>query len=95
MLNSKQRAALRSMANTIDPIFWIGKDGIGGNMAEQVSGALETRELIKLAVQENADISAKDACAAICDATGAEPIQCIGRKFVIYRESTKKKKIEI
>ena len=87
MINRKQRAALRSMANGIDPILWIGKGGINENMAEQVSLALEARELIKLAVLETADVTAREACETLAQATGAEPVQCIGRKFVLYRES--------
>ncbi|MEL7609041.1 MAG: YhbY family RNA-binding protein [Bacillota bacterium] len=87
MLNSRQRARLRALANSIDPIFQIGKGGINENMAGQISLALEARELIKITVLESADLTAREAAQALCAATGADPVQCIGRKFVLYRPS--------
>ena len=87
MLNSRQRARLRALANTIDPIFQIGKGGINENMTEQISLALEARELIKITVLESADMTAREAAGILCAATGADPVQCIGRKFVLYRPS--------
>lgn len=95
MLNSRQRAQLRALANGIDPIFQIGKGGIGENMAEQVALALEKRELIKIAVLETADVSAKEALELLCEEIGAEPVQAIGRKLVLYKESRENKRIEL
>lgn len=95
MLTSKQRSALRGMANTLEPIFQIGKGGIGENMAEQVSLALESRELIKINVLETADVTAQEASQILADAVNADVVQCIGRKFVLYRESKEDKRIEL
>ena len=64
MLNSKQRAALRGMANTMDTIFQIGKDGLGESFYRQVDEALEARELIKLRVLESSMLGAREAAAA-------------------------------
>ena len=86
MITSKQRAFLRGKANDLDAIFQIGKEGLSGNMLVGIDNALNKRELIKLTVLENCDESAKDLCDKICQALHAEPIQCIGRKIVIYRE---------
>ena len=80
MISSKQRANLRSMANTLAPIFQIGKGNINDNFIEQIDGALETRELIKISILETADITAREASDQLCEALGAEPVQCIGRK---------------
>lgn len=63
MLNSKQRAALRGMANTMDTIFQIGKDGLGESFYRQVDEALEARELIKLRVLESSMLGAREAAA--------------------------------
>lgn len=93
-LNSKQRAQLRSMANGIDTILYIGKEGIGPQLVKQAYDALEARELIKASVQENAPMDARQACEELCALVHAEPVQCIGRKFVIYRQS-RKPKIEL
>ena len=95
MLNSRQRAQLRAMANGIDPIFQIGKGGIGENMAEQIDLALEKRELVKITVLETADVTAKEALEILSEAIGAEPVQAIGRKIVLYKESRENKRIEL
>ena len=87
MLTSKQRANLRSMANTMENILYIGKDGITENTVKEAYDALEARELIKCTVQQGAPVTARQALDELCQRTGAEPIQCIGRRFVMYRPS--------
>ena len=84
-LTSKQRAQLRGLANTMDTILHIGKDGIGENLVKQADDALEARELIKGKVLEN-NIE-YDACLAaqeLAKATRSEVVQVIGTKFVLY-----------
>ena len=92
-MTSKQRAYLRTMANSLDTIFQVGKSGIGENMCKQISDALEARELIKLRVLENSDYTAKEAAAVIAENVDADVVQVIGTKFVLYKESKDKKKI--
>lgn len=87
MLSGKQRAALRAMANGLDTIFQIGKNGITDETVKQISAALEARELIKIRVLENAPYNAKEASAILCEKTGAEGISCVGYRFVLYRPS--------
>ena len=94
-MTTKQRAALRSMANTIDPVLHIGKDGINDNLVQQAWDVLEARELIKVTVQRNAPLSAREACEELCERAHAEPIQVIGSKFVIYRKARKDSKIDV
>ena len=84
-MTGKQRAALRAQANPLDTILHVGKGGVTDAVATQAEGALRTRELIKGRVLETAPESAKDVCAALCERTGAEPIQVVGRVFVLYR----------
>ena len=95
MLTSKQRAGLRSMANTMETILYIGKDGITDNTVKEAYDALEAREIIKCAVQQNCEFTAREALDELCERLHAEPVQCIGRRFVMYRESNTNKKIEI
>ncbi len=95
MLTSKQRAFLRSMAQSLEPIFQVGKGGVSDNMCEQISNALEARELIKLRVLDNSDYNAKEAAEEISEAVSADVVQVIGTKFVLYRESVDHKKIEL
>jgi RNA-binding protein len=88
-LNSKQRAQLRGMANTLEVILTIGKDGISDNLVRQADDALEARELIKGKVLETSPISAREACDQLAELTRAEGVQVIGNRFVLYRHSHK------
>lgn len=94
-MTGKERAKLRCMANTIQPIFQIGKGGIKETMIEQMGMALDARELIKITVLETADLTARETCGELCVALGAEPVQCIGRKITLYRRNEKEPKIEL
>lgn len=94
-MNSKQRAALRSMANTLEPVLYIGINGISDATIKEAYDVLEKRELIKCSIQEGAMLDTRETCEELCQRTHAEPIQCIGRKFVIYKESRNHKKINL
>ena len=95
MLTSKQRAALKSMANTLEPIIYVGKAGLTDNVVTQVDEALTARELIKGTVQQASPVSAADMLKALAEATGAEPVMSAGRKFVLYRPRPKEPTIKI
>ena len=94
-MTGKQRAMLRGMANTLETILYIGKDGITDNTIKEADDALEARELIKGCVQQGAPLSAREALTELCERTGAEPIQQIGRRFVMYRPSRENPRIVI
>ncbi|HHZ05706.1 MAG TPA: ribosome assembly RNA-binding protein YhbY [Clostridiales bacterium] len=89
MLTSKQRAYLRSLANPIDTILMVGKGGMSQQIINQADGALKARELIKGKVLETADITARQAADEIAQVVGADVVQVIGSKFVLYRENEK------
>lgn len=93
-LTSKQRAQLRGMANGLEVIVTVGKDGIGENLVKQANDALEARELIKCKVLENSMYSAREACDELAKLTRSEAVQVIGSKFVLYRTSHKKGKTD-
>ena len=92
MITSKQRAYLRSLSTSIPTIMQIGKGGISENLIKTVSDALEARELIKMSVLENADMTVKMAAESLAEETNAEVVCVIGRKMVLYRESENHKK---
>ena len=98
-LTSKQRAQLRGLANTIDTIVQVGKDGITENVIAQVNEALEARELIKGRVLDNnIEYDARLAAEELAKATRSQVVQVIGSKFVLYREThskPKEKRIEL
>lgn len=92
-MTGKQRAVLRGMANTTEPVLYIGREGITDNMVKEAEDVLTARELVKGSVQQGAPITARDALTELCGRTGAEPIQCIGRRFVMYRRNMDDPKI--
>lgn len=90
MITSKQRADLRSQANTLETTLMVGKGGVTESVIAEAMTQMEARELVKGRVLEAALFSAREVCDAICEATGCEGIQCVGSKFVIYKRSEKK-----
>ena len=92
-LTSKQRAYLRSLANTMDPIVQIGKESITPNLVKQTWDALEARELIKVQLLKNAPYETREACDTLCEQVHADPVQCVGYRFVLYRHARKDSKI--
>ncbi len=91
-MTGKERAKLRSIANTYETILLVGKNGIGDDLIKQADDALNKREMIKGKVHETCELSAREVCTELCTALKAEPIQVIGTKFVIYRQNNDKKK---
>ena len=94
-MNSKDRAYLRGLANSIEPIFQVGKLGINDNLIKQVDDAIEARELIKLTVLETAPSDAKDIAIELANNTNSIVVQVMGRKITLYRKRAKDSKINI
>lgn len=91
-ITGKQRAYLRSLANRIPAIFQMGKEGISDNLIKQLSDALTARELIKIHVLENCELTPREASDQLSDILCAIPVQTIGSKIVLYRQSEDEKK---
>ena len=89
MLTSKERSELRAKANTLETTLIVGKGGVSESLIADVEVQLDNRELVKGKVLETALMTAREACDAICDATGADGVGVVGNKFVIYRFSQK------
>ena len=89
MLTSKQRAEFRAQANSLETTLMVGKDGVTEAVAAEADRLLTARELVKGKVLETALMTAKEVSDALCEATGAEGISCVGSKFVIWRFSEK------
>ena len=85
MISSKDRSHLRSLANEMQTIFQVGKDGLTENVIRQYDEALTARGLVKSSVQRSAEETPTEFCRQIAEATQAEIVQVIGRKFVLYR----------
>lgn len=95
MLTSKQRAYLRSLSQKLDTIFQIGKGGITEEICTQLANALEARELVKARVLDNSGYTAREAAEEIAAAISCDVVSCVGTKFVLYKESVNKKRIEL
>lgn len=93
MLNGKQRSYLRSLSNTLEAIFQVGKGGINDNVIKQFDQALEVRELVKTTVHRSSLLEVREVAEEIATAVRAEVVQVIGNKFVLYRESVEKSTI--
>lgn len=89
MLISKQRATLRGYANQMETILQIGKNGVTETVVRQVEDALKAREMIKLRVLENSLLTAREAAAQLAEETGADVVQVIGTRLVLYKRNPK------
>ena len=89
-MDSKTRAKLRSLANPIEAILQVGKNGLGDALQKQVDDALTAREMIKLTVLETCPETPREMAAVLAAATGAEVVQVVGRKVTVYRKNPEK-----
>lgn len=95
MLNGKQRAYLRSLAQKEECILYVGKSGVTDPVIAEANAALAARELVKGRVQEACMYTAAEAQQLLCEACGAEGVQVIGKVFVLYKKSEKAAKIQL
>lgn len=95
MITSKQRAFLRGLANKLETTVQVGKGGINENMQKLVEETLEKKELIKVHVLENAFSETRDVCHELSALVGAEEVQVIGNRFVLYKQSRENKRIDL
>lgn len=95
MITSKQRSFLRSLAHNIDPMVYIGKAGVTDNVIKEIDQCLEARELVKIKIQEGAELDAKATANELAPQLRAEFVQAIGRKFTLYRQSKENRQIEL
>lgn len=95
MLTSKQRAYLKSIANSLDPVFQIGKGGISEEQAARIDDYLRVHEIMKVKVLENSLLTAKEAIGALAEAISAEPVAAIGSIMILYKRNNKDPKITL
>ena len=95
MINTKQRAFLRSLAQTLSPIFQIGKNGITDTLIKDLLDALEARELIKITILNTVPGDKKEIAQEIAEKTNSEFVQLVGNKLTLYKESENNRKIDL
>ena len=91
-MTSKQRAYLKSLAMTMDPIFQIGKASLTPDNTKAIAEALEARELIKISVLQNCMDDPKELAQMVAERTKSQVVQVIGKKIVLYKEGKENKK---
>ncbi len=94
-ITSKQRAYLRSLAQKIEPVFQVGKNGVTPELVEAISQALDARELIKVSVLNNCDEDIQYICEVLSERSNSLPVQIVGKKITLYKENTKNPKITL
>lgn len=94
-MTSKERAYLRGLANTIEPIFQVGKAGVSDVLLEQLNNAIEARELIKISVLETAPKNTKELAEEIALGTNSIVVQTVGNKITLFRQKKKNSKIAL
>lgn len=96
MMTSKQRAYLKGLAMTMDPIFQVGKSSMTPALTAAIAEALEARELIKISVLQNCADDPKEIAGLVAERTRSQVVQVIGKKIVLYKEGkNEKKKIKL
>lgn len=91
-MNSKQRAYLKSLAMTMDPIFQVGKSSMTPSLTQAIGEALDARELIKVSVLQNCADDPKEIAEMVAERTRSQVVQVIGKKIVLYKEGKDDKK---
>ncbi|GCA65634.1 RNA-binding protein [Mediterraneibacter butyricigenes] len=91
-MTTKQRAYLKGLAMTMEPIFQIGKGSISPSLVAAISEALEARELIKISVLKNCADDPKELAQIVAERTRSQVVQVIGKKIVLYKEGKDEKK---
>ena len=86
-LTKKQIKQLRALANSLKPLFYVGKNDLTEAAIKQADETIEKHELIKCAVQDGSELTAKEAAEQLAEQLGADVVQTIGNRFVIYRRS--------
>lgn len=93
MITPKQRAYLKSLANSIEPVFQVGKGGVNDAQTAQMDDYLRVHELMKVKVLDNSMVNAREAAEEISQAISCEVVQVIGSKVVFYKKNPKDPKI--
>lgn len=85
MLTGKEKRALRAEGNLLKPEVWIGKEGVTSGSITNIKNTFNTKELVKIKIQESRSLDKKEIAEIICKKTGAELVQIIGRTLLIYK----------
>ncbi len=89
MITPKQRAELKGLANSLEPVFQIGKGGVNDAQVNQIDDYLRVHELIKIKVLDNSLYTSREAANEIAEKINADVVQVIGSKAILYKRNEK------
>ena len=95
MITGKQRSFLKKLAHDLEPTVFLGKSGLTENIKKEMVTGFESRELVKVKIQEGCSLDPKEVANQLAEELDAKFVQAIGRKFVLYRESRDNKQIQL
>ena len=90
MITKTERIKLRSIASTIKPTVWVGKEGFSEKVLKQIEEELYNHELVKITMQDNVSTPSEFELTEMAVKLGAEVVTTIGKKIVLYKHSEKK-----
>lgn len=90
MITTKQRAYLRGLGNALDPVAQVGKEGLSENLITSIDLLLEARELAKIKVLKNSELSSRTVAEELSKSLNADVVQVIGTVIILYKKSTRK-----
>ena len=90
MITTKHRAYVRGLGNALDPVVQVGKDGLNENLVTSVELLLQARELVKIKVLKNSDLTSKEVAESLSTSLNADVVQVIGTIIILYKKSTRK-----
>lgn len=93
MITGKQRSYLKKLGHNLEPTVFLGKSGLTENIKKEMEIGLESRELVKVKLQEGCTLEPKEVANELAAELNAEFVQSIGKKFILYRESRENKEI--
>lgn len=88
-LVGRQIRQLRSLAHHLEPAVIVGKSNVTESTVEQASEYLEKHELIKCSVLDTCALTPREVAEELAERLGADVVQVIGRKFTLYRETSR------
>ena len=95
MITSKQRAELKGLANSLEPVFQVGKGGVSDTQAAQIDDYLRVHELMKIKVLDNSLLTAREAAEDIAERINCDVVQCIGSVAILFKRNEKEPKIRL
>lgn len=87
MITGKQRSELKKLAQELKPTVMIGKDELTPAVIAAIDDYLAAHELVKVQIQEGALLDSKETANEMAEELGAEFVQAIGKRFVLYRRA--------